>query len=123
MLRCCWLNWTILLLPMMLTMLLERLYPELAQDMCLTNFVRKYDQKQGGVTMRFGRQWAIDGALACVIKAFICVRQADSTLAFLRRVWPNVKHQMDFLYEEFDDGNGVITCAQEDTYLLCVISA
>jgi hypothetical protein len=98
------------------TTLLERLYPDLAQDMCITNFVRTYNQSQGGVTMRFGSQWAIDGALACVIKAYISVRQADSKLTFLKRVWPNVKQQMDFLFAEFDDGNGVITCAQEDTY-------
>lgn len=98
------------------TTLLERLYPQLAQDMCVSNFVRTYNQQLGGVTMRYGQGWAIDGALASCIKAYICVRQSDSSLSFLRKVWPNVKKQMDFLFDEFDDGTGVIRCAQEDTY-------
>ena len=98
------------------TTLLERLYPQLAQDMCLSNFVRTYNQQLGGVTMRYGQGWAIDGALASCIKAYICVRQSDSSLSFLQKVWPNLKKQMDFLFDKFDDGTGVIRCAQEDTY-------
>lgn len=98
------------------TMLLERLCPELARDICVTNFIRKCDQKQGGVMMRFGIHFALDGALACVVKACICVRQADSKLTSLQRVWPNVKQQMDFVFAEFDGGNGVITCVQQDTH-------
>ena len=46
----------------------------------------------------------------------ICVRQSDSSLTFLKQVWPNLKQQMDFLLEKFDDGSGVIRTAQEDTY-------
>lgn len=48
--------------------LLERLFPELAKDMAVSAFVRTFDPAIG-VTMRFGYGgFAIDGALASVIK-------------------------------------------------------
>ena len=53
------------------TTLLERLWPELAKDMRVTDFVRCYNPKQG-VTMRYGNGFAIDGALAGVIKTPEC---------------------------------------------------
>lgn len=97
--------------------LLERLFPDLAMDMCVSNFVRNFDPEAGGATMRYGAGgWAIDGALACVIKAYLCVRQTDSTKEFLSKVWPNVKAQMGIVMEGFDDGTGVIRVAQQNTY-------
>ena len=68
------------------TTLLERLFPDLAMDMAYSNFVRNYDPAHGA-TMRFGAGgWAIDGALACVIKSYLCVRQADPELKWLPQV-------------------------------------
>ena len=98
------------------TTLLERLYPDLAQDMSISNFVRNYDPATGA-TMRYGEGgWAIDGALACVIKTYLCVRQGDSKHEFLPKVWPNVKAQMGIILSKFDDGTGVIRVAQQNTY-------
>ena len=76
------------------TTLLERLYPELGQDMQFSAFVRTYDPKQHGCTMRYGGGWAIDGSLASVIKAYLAMRQGDSSNAYLKKVWPNIKAQM-----------------------------
>ncbi len=96
--------------------LLERLYPDLAMDMCVSNFVRNFDPATGA-TMRYGEGgWAIDGALACVIKSYLCVRQADSSHEFLKKVWPNIKVQMGIILSKFDDGTGVIRVAQQNTY-------
>ena len=95
------------------TTLLERLYPSLAMDMRVTDFVRCYND---GVTMRFGSGWAIDGALAGVIKAYLVVRQADSDVKWLPTVWPNIKAQMAIILSKFDDGTGVIRVAQQNTY-------
>ena len=68
--------------------LLERLYPDLAMDMAYSNFVRTFDAAARSVTLRFGfGRFAIDGALACVIKSLLCVRQADPELTWLRQVW------------------------------------
>ena len=98
------------------TTLLERLYPDLAEDMCVSNFVRNFDPATGA-TMRYGEGgWAIDGALACVIKAYLCVRQADSKATWLPKVWPNIKAQMEIIFTKFDDGTGVIRVAQQNTY-------
>ena len=44
------------------------------------------------VVFRYGTGgWAIDGALACIIKTYIVVRQADSDVSWLPNVWTNVK--------------------------------
>eukprot|EP01050_Picozoa_sp_SAG11_P041312 SAG11_NODE_18446_length_491_cov_0.658163_2_plen_70_part_01 len=66
--------------------------------------------------MRYGNGWAIDGALACIIKAYLCVRQSDSKATWLPKVWPNIKVQMEILMTKFDDGTGVIRVAQPNTY-------
>ena len=68
--------------------------------------------------MRYGTGgWAIDGALACIVKTFLVVRQADSSVKWLPSVWPNVKGQMDLVIAKFDtEGDGVITGAQQNTY-------
>jgi len=99
------------------TTLMERLYPNLAKDMRLSDFVRNFDPRFG-VTMRFGTNgFAIDGALASIIKTLLVVQQSDSTLTFLRQVWPNIKAQLTILREKFDvDGDGVIRCGQPNTY-------
>jgi non-lysosomal glucosylceramidase len=100
------------------TMLMERLFPDLAKDMRVSDFVRNYNAAAGGCTMRYGTGgWAIDGALACVVKTYIVVRQADSALKFLPTVWANVKGQMDLVIKNFDiQGDGVIRSAQQNTY-------
>ena len=93
------------------TTLMERLYPALAKDSApaptnlactpppgverrwelpsprgavrLSDFVRNFDPSIG-VTMRFGTSgFAIDGALASVIKTYLVVLQSDSQLSFL----------------------------------------
>jgi non-lysosomal glucosylceramidase len=105
------------------TTLMERLFPSLAQDMRISDFVRNY--KAGvGVTMRFGTNgWAIDGALASVIKTYLVVQQADPTLEFLKHVWPNVKDQMALLSQNFVDADGVIRVAQQNTYDTSMLEA
>jgi hypothetical protein len=57
------------------TTLMERLFPDIAKDMRTSDFVRNYDAPgtssgfAGGCSMRYKTGgWAIDGALACVIK-------------------------------------------------------
>ena len=96
--------------------LMERLYPDLAKDMCVSNFVRNFDPATGA-TMRYGEGgWAIDGALACVIKSYLCVRQSDSKGNWLPKVWPNIKAQMEIIFTKFDDGTGIIRVAQQNTY-------
>lgn len=98
------------------TTLLERLYPDLAKDMSVSAFVRNFDPATG-CTMRYGTGgWAIDGALACVIKAYLCCRQADSANTWLPSVWPNIKAQMELIFDKFDDGTGVIRVPQQNTY-------
>lgn len=100
------------------TTLLERLYPQdVAQDMLYSNFVRNFDH-DNGCSMRFGAfGYAIDGSLACVIKAFLTIQQADSNLKFLKVIWPNVKRQMEIIFENFDvDDDGIIRCFQRNTY-------
>ena len=73
------------------TTLLERLYPELAKDMRISDFIRNFNPACG-VMMRYGiAGWAIDGALASVIMTDLVVREDDPTLEFLATVWPNVK--------------------------------
>ena len=107
------------------TTLMERLYPDVAKDMRISDFVRNYDDAAGGCTMRFGRGgWAIDGAFACIIKAYLVVQQADSQLSFLPMVWQNVKAQMDQIQAKFDvDGDGVIRAAQQNTYDTAMMGA
>eukprot|EP00039_Didymoeca_costata_P014944 m.247006 g.247006 ORF g.247006 m.247006 type:complete len:1001 (-) comp16124_c0_seq1:153-3155(-) len=99
------------------TVLLERLFPTLAMDMRVSDFVRNY-APGSGVRMRFGNNgFAIDGALAGVIKTYLAVRMSDPELKFLTTVWPNVKDQMELMLKNFDtDGDGVIRCAQQNTY-------
>lgn len=46
--------------------------------------------------------WAIDGALASVIKAYMCVRQQDPTASWLKSVYPNIKDQMMIIMTKFD---------------------
>jgi len=109
------------------TTLLERLYPDFAKDMRVSDFVRNYSAAAGGCTMRFGEGgWAIDGALACVIKTYLVVRQADGKGTWLPKVWPNVKAQMAAIETKFDIGDpsakpplkpdGVFRTAQQNTY-------
>jgi uncharacterized protein (DUF608 family) len=108
------------------TTLMERLYPSAAKDMRISDFVRNYDkpgtasQWCGGCTMRFGAGgWAIDGALACILKTYLVVRQSDPTLTFLPTVWPNVKDQLRRIQDAFDPGDtgdGVIRGEQQNTY-------
>ena len=84
--------------------------------MAVSNFVRNYDAKNNGCTMRYGMGgWAIDGALACVIKAYLCVRQGDPGVKWLPKVWPNVKAQVETIMTKFDDGSGVIRVLQQNT--------
>merc|ERR1719498_1862187 len=68
--------------------------------------------------MRYGRDaFAIDGALASVIKTYLAVQMADSKLEWLPKVWPNVKNQMDIMFKKFDvDGDGCIRTWQQNTY-------
>lgn len=108
------------------TTLMERLYPTLAQNMLTSNFIHNYvvDKEGdagwycGGVSMRFGIYgWAIDGALACIIKVYLVTRQADSNLTFLTSIWPNIKDQLERIQRYFDiHGDGVIRKAQQNTY-------
>jgi non-lysosomal glucosylceramidase len=101
------------------TTLMERLFPSLAKDMRYSDFLRNFDIKAGGCTMRFGQGgWAIDGALACIIKTYLVVRQSDGPeLLFLKKVWPNVKEQMNYIQTNFDDqGDGVLRKPQQNTY-------
>ena len=98
------------------TTLLERLYPDLGKDMAYSSFVRTYNPAVGA-PMRYGSSWAIDGALACVIKAYLCVRQSDPKGSWLKTVWPNIKAQMEIIFsDKFDDGTGLIRVAQPNTY-------
>ena len=98
------------------TTLMERLFPDLAKDMRHSDFVRNYANgtETGGCTMRFGSGgWAIDGALACIIKTYLVVRQSDSALTFLPTVWPNVKDQLARIRANFDKvGDGAVRGAQ-----------
>lgn len=100
------------------TTLMERLFPDVAKNMRESDFIRNFDLKAGGCSMRFGTGgWAIDGALACIIKTYLVVQQSDSTLTWLPSVWKNVKAQMDDIITKFDtNGNGVITLPQQNTY-------
>lgn len=106
------------------TTLMERLFPTLAQDMRKSDFVRTYDALGhssaycGGVPMRYGTGgWAIDGALASVIKTYLVVQQSDPNLVFLKQVWPNVKDQMRRIQKYFDtERDGVIRGLQQNTY-------
>lgn len=106
------------------TTLMERLFPSLAQNMRISDFVRTYDAPDhasrycGGVPMRYGAGgWAIDGALASIIKTYLVVQQSDPDAAFLRQVWPNVKDQMKRILTYFDtQGDGVIRGLQQNTY-------
>ena len=66
--------------------------------------------------MRFGDDFAIDGALASVIKAYILVRQADGGLQWLPKIWPNIKVQMARVMTHFDSGDGTIRIWQQNTY-------
>lgn len=96
------------------TTMLERLWPELAKDMRVTDFVRCYNK---GVTMRYGSGFAIDGALAGVLKTYLVVQQADSGATWLPTVWPNVKAQMESILANFDaQGDGMFRCPQQNTY-------
>ena len=102
------------------TTLIERLFPDLAKDMRHSDFVKNYAKgtDAGGCTMRFGTGgWAIDGALACIIKVYLVVRQSDSTLKWLPTVWPNVKDQLARIRANFDTyQDGAIRTAQQNTY-------
>eukprot|EP00536_Pseudo-nitzschia_multiseries_P005102 jgi/Psemu1/323742/estExt_fgenesh1_pg.C_930002 len=101
------------------TTLLERLFPDLAKDMRTSDFVRNFDiAKHGGCSMRFGQDvFAIDGGLACVIKTYLVVLQADPGLDFLKTVWPNVKSQMEEIFaNHLDAKEGVILIPQQNTY-------
>ena len=68
--------------------LLEKLYPDLAKDMRVSDFIRNYDPTNG-CSMRFGSGgFAIDGSLANVIKTWLVVRQDDPEGKWLPTVWP-----------------------------------
>ena len=112
------------------TTLLERLFPDLAQNMRISDFVINFHDGEG-CTMRFGTGgYALDGSLSCVIKVYLVVLQSDPTLVFLQRVWPNVKKQMALLWtkpyiedgrnrhssSDIGDGGGVIRIPQQNTY-------
>ena len=97
--------------------LLEKLYPDLAKDMRVSDFVRNYDVTNG-CTMRFGAGgFAIDGSLANVIKTWLVVRQDDPEGKWLPTVWPNVKAMMELGFKNFDTaGDGMFRCEQQNTY-------
>jgi hypothetical protein len=99
------------------TTLLERLYPDLAKDMRVSDFVRNYDPVNG-VAMRYGTGgYPIDGSLACVIKAYLVVQQADANTKWLPTVWPNIKASIDLIFKNFDTaGDGMFRCEQHNTY-------
>jgi len=99
------------------TTLMERLFPTLAKNLRTSCFVRNFDLAQGGCVMRFGTGgWAIDGALAEIIKTLLVVQQSDPTLSFLGTVWANVKAQMDSIVALDTKADGVLTCDQFNTY-------
>jgi uncharacterized protein (DUF608 family) len=100
------------------TTLMERLYPNIAKNMRESDFIRNFNPAQGGCTMRFGTGgWAIDGAFACIIKAYLVVQQADGDVTWLPSVWPNIKLQMQIIMDKFDkDADGCIRSAQQNTY-------
>lgn len=100
------------------SMMMERLFPDWAKNMLHSNFVLNFDPDQG-CSMRFGQGgFAIDGSLACIIKVYLVVKQADSKLEFLAQVWPNVKRQIQIILDNFvkDDKDCVIRCLQQNTY-------
>jgi hypothetical protein len=52
-----------------------------------------------------------------VVKVYLAVQQSDSHLEFLQQVWPNVKRQIEIIFQDFDtDGDGVIRGIQQNTY-------
>jgi len=75
--------------------------------------------------MRYGTGgWAIDGALACIIKTYLSVQQSDSNTTWLPTVWDNVKAQMEAIMTKFDvDGDGVIRAEQQNTYDTAMLEA
>eukprot|EP00938_MAST-03A_sp_MAST-3A-sp1_P004255 g4255.t1 len=99
------------------TTLIERMYPQMAKSMRESDFIRNFNLKIGGCTMRFGTGgWAIDGALANVIKTYLLVRQTGD-VTWLSTVWNNVLAQMRYIIDTFDvDGDDVIRSAQQNTY-------
>ena len=100
------------------TTLIERMYPQMAKSMRESDFIRNFNLKAGGCTMRFGTGggWAIDGALANVIKTYLLVRQTGD-VSWLSTVWNNVLAQMRYIIDTFDvDGDDVIRSAQQNTY-------
>jgi uncharacterized protein (DUF608 family) len=107
------------------TTLMERIFPDTAKDMRVSDFVRNYDPAAGGCTMRYGTGgWAIDGSLANIIKAYLVVQQADSGVTWLPTVWPNVKAQMNAIITKFDvDTDGVIRAHQQNTYDTSMVEA
>jgi uncharacterized protein (DUF608 family) len=47
----------------------------------------------------------------------VAVQQSNLHLEFLQEVWPNVKRQMEIIFQYFDtDGDGVIRGSQLNTY-------
>jgi len=47
----------------------------------------------------------------------LSVQQGDSAIAFLPKVWPNVKAQMQIVFDTYDvDGDGVFRVGQGNTY-------
>eukprot|EP00912_Choanoflagellata_sp_UC4_P001854 UC4_evm8s1188 len=99
------------------TVLLERLFPDMAKDMRISDFVRTF-QPENGVPMRFGGGgFPIDGSLANIIKAYLVVQQADPDLKWLPSVWPNIKNAMEIIFRDFDvQGDGVFRVPQPNTY-------
>jgi uncharacterized protein (DUF608 family) len=103
------------------TTLLECVFPVLAKDMLTSAFVRNFDLKAGGCQVSYGiGGFAIDGALACVIKVYLVVLRSDPALDFLKTVWPNVKRQMEAILENklqhLNARDGVIEGPQQTTY-------
>jgi hypothetical protein len=101
------------------TTLLEKIFPDLAQDMVTSAFVRNFDLETGGCLVSFGEGgFAIDGALASVIKVYLVVLQSDPGFDFLGTVWPNIKRQMEALLDNkhIDPRDGVISGPQQTTY-------
>jgi non-lysosomal glucosylceramidase len=105
------------------TTLLERLFPDIAKDMRISDFIRNFDPTKG-CTMRFGQGgYAIDGNLANIIKAYLVVQQSDPKLEFLHIIWPNVQRQMDIVLTNFLDCDGIIRIAQQNTYDTAMLGA
>ena len=101
------------------TTLLEKIFPDLARDMATSAFVRNFDLENGGCLVSFGEGgFAIDGALASVIKVYLVVLQSDPGFDFLGTVWPNIKRQMEALLDNkhIDPRDGVISGPQQTTY-------